>query len=123
MDIREQWQLDASVLAEIGSALLGIDLPRIEVRLPIALADLAVAAWQREDSEDDPAVAESAEQRQVRHRAAALALIGLSINEHGRQEGDDVVVALSPDLIGDAFRAADEAPAGGDNDASAGDVV
>lgn len=110
MEDRELWVQDARVLADIGLALTSRDLPRVEVRLPAALADLAVGAWERDDSEGGSTAGETIEQRQVRHRAAALALIGLSVNELGRRDGDDVVVELSPDLIGDAFRAADEMP-------------
>lgn len=110
MEDRELWTQDARVLANLGSVLLSHELPRVAVRIPGDLADLAVAAWEREDSQDGSAVGETVEQRQVRNRAAALALIGLSINTSGRREGDDVVVELSPELIGDAFRAADETP-------------
>jgi hypothetical protein len=111
MEYHEMWAEDARVLADIGLALTSRDLPRVEVRLPSALAELAVGAWERDDSESGSTAGETIEQRQVRHRAAALALIGLSVNELGRRDGGDVVVELSPDLIGDAFRAADEMPA------------
>jgi hypothetical protein len=44
------------------------------------------------------------------HRAAALSLIGLSITERGRWEGEEVLVALDPVLIGNAVDAADDLP-------------
>ena len=49
----------------------------------------------------------------LRHRAGALALIGLSVEEHGRAEGGEMVVDLSPDLIGNALDAADDLPTEG----------
>jgi hypothetical protein len=97
---------DATTLCEIGAMLAGTDLPRIEIRLPRTLAERAVAAWQRD--EDGSAPRETAEQRSARHKAAALALIGLSIETDGRWDGDHVTVGLSPDLIGDALNAADD---------------
>jgi hypothetical protein len=108
---------------DIGLALTSRDLPRVEVRLPGALADLAVGAWERDDSEGDSTAGETIEQRQVRHRVATLALIGLSVNELGRRDGDDVVVELSPELIGDAFRAADEMPPVSGEDVNSEDVA
>jgi len=73
-----------------------------------ALADAAVAAWQRDDEEElDP---EPNEQRVLRHRAGALALIGLAVEERGRADGGEVVVDFSPDVIGIALDAADELP-------------
>jgi hypothetical protein len=99
---------DARLLTEIGAVLASSDLPTVAVRLPSALARAAVAAWQRDDEgEADP---ESYEQRVVRYRAATVALIGLAVEQRGQAEGDDVVVELSPDLIGNAVAAADELP-------------
>jgi hypothetical protein len=73
-----------------------------------ALARAAVAAWQRDDEgEPEP---ESYEQRVLRHRAGALALIGLAVEDQGRAEGDEVVVDLSADVIGSALDAADGLP-------------
>ena len=78
------------------------------MRLPSALARAALAAWQRNDEgEPDP---ESFEQRVLRPRAGALAPIGLAVEERGYGEGDDVVVDLSPDLVGNALDAADDLP-------------
>jgi len=107
-DRRRLYREEARVLGEIGALLARTDLPRVTVRLPAVLARAAVAAWQRDDEgEPDP---ESYEQRVVRHRAGALALIGLAVEERGRTEGDQVVVDLSPDLIGNAVHAADDLP-------------
>ncbi len=46
----------------------------------------------------------------TRHRAAALSLIGLSITESGRPDGDEVIVALDPVFIGNAVDSADDLP-------------
>ena len=105
-DAQRRYRDDARVLGEIGAILTQADLPRITVRLPSALAQVALEAWER-DENDDPGP-ESFEQRAIRHRAAALALIGLSVEESGRADGDEVVLELTPDLIGDAFNAADD---------------
>jgi hypothetical protein len=98
---------DAEVLGQIGAVLVKTDLPRVEVRLPRPLAEQALGAWQRK-GEEGPAEPETFEQRMHRHRAAALGLIGLSIETDGRWHEDYVTVGLSPDLIGDAFNAADD---------------
>ena len=83
-------------------------LPDVEVRVPRALADKAVAAWERdEEGSPDP---EDSEQRLQRHRAGSLALIGLCIVNDGRSDGDEVVVGLQLGLIGDALYAADALP-------------
>jgi hypothetical protein len=50
---------------------------------------------------------ESPEQRTTRHQVGTLALIGLSVTRSGREEGDEVLVDLSPDLIGMAIDAAE----------------
>src|SRR4051812_1183177 len=107
-DRQRRYRGDARVLGEIGAVLAQADLPRITVRLPSALAHGALVAWQREDEGGpDP---ESYEQRAIRHRAATLALVGLSVEQSGRADGDEVVVELSPDLIGNALTAADDLP-------------
>jgi len=96
------------VLGEIGVVLARADLPRITVRLPSALAQAALEAWQRDIEEGtDP---ESYEQRAIRHRAGTLGLIGLSVEQSGRDDGDEIVVELHPDLIGNALTAADDLP-------------
>ena len=105
--LRPDWLRDESLLAGIGASLA--KQPReIEVRIPRALADSAVAAWRRDDVGDVTGVEESCEQRVVRHRAAALALIGLAIEERGRVDDDHVVVKLDAWFIGDALNAADD---------------
>jgi len=53
---------------------------------------------------------ETFEQRVQRHRAATLALIGLSIVNDGRWEGDVMVVELSPTFVGVAVDASDDLP-------------
>jgi hypothetical protein len=107
-DRRQLYREEARLLGEIGAVLAGADLPMVTVRLPSALAEAALAAWQRDDDEElDP---ESYEQRVVRHRAGALALIGLAVEERGRAEGTEVVVDLTPDVIGSALDAADDLP-------------
>ena len=92
----------------LGEVLARVDLPRITVRLPSALAQAALEAWQDDDEGGpDP---ENYEQRAIRHRAATLALIGLAVEQTGREDGDAVVVELTPNEIGNAFDAADDLP-------------
>jgi hypothetical protein len=74
------------------------------VRLPRDLAELALAAWQREETA--PPGPETPEQRTVRHQAATLALIGLCIENTGRPEGEEVVCDLDAWYIGGALEAA-----------------
>lgn len=109
-DQQRQWRQDSMVLGELGAVLASAELPRVEVRLPKSLGERAVAAWERDDGEG-PLDPENYEQRVQRHRAATLALIGLSITELGRWEGDEVVVQLSPAFLGVAIDAADDVPA------------
>jgi hypothetical protein len=96
------------VLAALGSHVAAKKLPDVEVRIPRALADTAVAAWERDDH--GPLDPEDLEQRIQRHRASSLALIGLSIVNGGRSHDDEVIVGLHPGLIGDALTAADDLP-------------
>jgi hypothetical protein len=105
-----RYRVDARTLAAIGDHLANAQIAPVEVRFPRDLADAAVSAWEWDD-EGEPDT-EDLDQRTQRHHAGALALIGLSITERGRFEGDEVVVDLSPDLIGEAFIAWDELPAG-----------
>jgi hypothetical protein len=105
---QRRYRKEALVLGEIGMVLARAELPEVTVRLPSALARAALEAWQDDDEGGpDP---ESDEQRVLRHRAATLSLIGLSVEQRGRTEGDDVLVELSPDLIGRALDAADDFP-------------
>jgi hypothetical protein len=105
---QRQFREDARVLGHLGWRLVHSDMPDIEVRLPRALAELAVAAWERDDG--GPADPENHEQRAQRHHAGTLGLIGLSIENGGRWEADEVVVGLSPNLIGNAVNASDDLP-------------
>jgi hypothetical protein len=45
-----------------------------------------------------------------RHRAASFSLIGLSVAERGRWEGEEVVVDLSPHYIADAVNPSEDLP-------------
>jgi hypothetical protein len=103
-----QWQADAVALAELGSGLVDVSMAPVEVRLPSRLAQVAVDAWNRDDGEGK--IEETPEQAAVRGRAATLALIGLSIKERGRLDGEDVVVLLDPLLIAEAIDAAERRP-------------
>ena len=104
-DAQQRYKQDAAVLGEIGVTLARAELPNIEVRLPEQLARAAVEAWERAELDDRSS--ETFEQRALRHRAGALALIGLVVSEYGRKDGEEIVVALSPGLIGSALAAAD----------------
>lgn len=106
---QQRYREEARTLGELGWVLASSELPRVEVRLPRALAEKAIAAWER-DGDEGPPAPEDYEQRVQRHRAATLSLIGLSITNCGRWEGDAVVVKLSPDLIGNAVSASDDLP-------------
>jgi hypothetical protein len=88
--------------------LQSVDLVPVEVRLPAPLAQAAVDAWNRDDGEG--VGEETVEQRLDRRRAAALALIGLSVVNLGQQDGDEVVVPLDPSLISAAVDAAEDQP-------------
>lgn len=105
---QQVYRKDAATLGQIGAVLLRAELPEIEVRLPDTLARAAVEAWEYDD--EGPSDAETVEQRLLRGRAATLALIGLAVSERGRAEGNEVVIALGPDLIGLAVDAADDLP-------------
>jgi hypothetical protein len=105
---QRQYRRDAKVLGEIGAVLSHSELPTIDVRPPSALARLAVEAWERDD--EGPLDPESYEQRIQRHRAGTLALIGLAVSEHGRPDGDEVVVALYPAIIASAVGASNDLP-------------
>ena len=100
------WKGDAETLAKIGQSLQG-QLLKLQVRLPATLAAEAVAAWERDDlgvpSDETP------DERLVRGRAAALALIGLAVQVCGRSAADEVVqVELDAWFIGNALDAADD---------------
>ena len=102
-----QWDEDRAVLAAIGQRLFDQSL-KVRVRLPSALAEAALKAWQREDDGDLPEQ-ETDSQCRVRHDAGVLALIGLCIETDGVGEGDEVVVDLDAWYVGGALDAADAA--------------
>jgi hypothetical protein len=97
---------DARVLGLIGTTFRTAGLPAIRVTVPAALAERAVAAWEQDDAGTQPQHEDPATRLQ-RHRAGALALIGLSITESGKLDADgNTVVDLSPELVGVAMDAA-----------------
>jgi hypothetical protein len=97
---------EADVLAQIGRCLFEQDLT-VTVRLPVALAAAAQAAWDRDDTGDFEN--ETPTERTSRHQAGALALVGLAVEERGAsKEGDEVEVALDAWQIGSALDAADQ---------------
>ncbi|GAA1967632.1 hypothetical protein [Catenulispora subtropica] len=102
MDNHERYagyQEDANLLAAIGE-LVDAQVGRVTVRLPKTVAEAAVAAWERDDPYED--TLETTEQREVRGKAADLAMIGLEISQRGRVEGEEVVVDLRVGLAGAA---------------------
>ncbi len=106
--LQSTWLDDESTLAAIGASLVK-QPTEIEVRIPRALAAAAVEAWSRDDDGEVADLSgETCEQRMVRHRAATLALIGVSVENGGRLDGDEVLVTLSSWFIGDALNAADD---------------
>lgn len=102
-----QWAKDAELLAEVGGHLFH-QPTRVQVRLPRSIAAAAVAAWERDGEAGVPGP-ESHTQRTVRHQAGTIALIGLSIQNGGVDDGDDVVVDMPSWYVGLALEAADEA--------------
>jgi hypothetical protein len=96
---------EAQALAELGAVFREADLPGIEVRIPARLADAAVRAWERDDT--DPVDGETPPQRTARHRPGILALIGLCVSEASEGIGEEVVVTLPVEFIGAALIAAE----------------
>jgi hypothetical protein len=80
-DASAAWTRDSDALAELGRALVPQDLT-VTVRLPGDLARRAVTAWNRDDSATQPSE-ETPGQSAARKRAAALALIGLAVQQSG----------------------------------------
>ncbi|MEU6867777.1 hypothetical protein ABZ924_31860 [Streptomyces sp. NPDC046876] len=106
MEDREQYvryQQDRTVLAAVG-AHLAPRISRISVRLPRAVAESAVAAWDREEL--GRVGEESREEYELRDDAAELAFIGLAITSRGVWDGEEVVVDLDVAQIAAALRAA-----------------
>lgn len=103
----EDWATDAEQLHLLARELYP-QTPKVEVRISRRLADKAVAAWQRDDGEGD-LPDESPDQRAIRHEAATFFLIGLSIEDTGIDDGDQVMFKLDAWLLGNALEAADRA--------------
>ncbi|MFE1319064.1 hypothetical protein [Kitasatospora phosalacinea] len=97
-----QYREDSKVLAAIG-AHVDAQVGRVAVRLPRAVAEAAVDAWDRE--EVGGLGEETHEQYALRDQAAELALIGLAISQRGRWDGEEVVVDLDVASAGAALRA------------------
>ncbi|MEE1821488.1 hypothetical protein PUR61_04635 [Streptomyces sp. BE20] len=76
---------------------------RVTVRLPRAVAEAAVDAWERDEVGD--LGEETHEQYALRGQAGDLALIGLVISERGRWEGEEVLIDLDVASAGAAVRA------------------
>jgi hypothetical protein len=88
----DEW--DAVALITVGRQLLD-DQPFLAAVLPTELADRAVSAWERQARLGRRvALAETGEERAVRYRAWALAIIGLAVVETGEKLGDLVRVRL-----------------------------
>jgi hypothetical protein len=99
----ERYRQDRKVLAAIG-AHLGPQVPRITVRLPRALAESAVAAWDRDEL--GTIGEENREEYELRDDAGELALIGLAITSRGEWDGDEVTVDLDVVQIAASVQAA-----------------
>ncbi|XVU27992.1 hypothetical protein ACQPZJ_13370 [Actinoplanes sp. CA-054009] len=91
------------MLAAIG-ARLEPQVSRVSVRLPRALAESAVAAWDREET--DGIGEESREEYELRDDATELAWIGLAASERGVRDAEEVVVDLDVAQVAAALRAA-----------------
>ena len=102
-----RWAEDAAVLAEVGQVIFRQDT-RVTVRLPRPLAEKALAAWEREE-DTRPVESETREEARTRFRAGTLALIGLSIQQGGRVDNDELVVDLDAWHIGTPYDAAADA--------------
>ncbi|MER7705684.1 hypothetical protein ABTX81_22680 [Kitasatospora sp. NPDC097605] len=98
----DRYRDDATVLAAIGGHVAA-QAGRVTVRLPKAVAEAAVNAWERDESGE--LAQETPEQYALRDQAAELALIGLEISQSGRREGEEVVVDLDVASAGAALRA------------------
>jgi len=106
----EKYAQDAAILGEIGKVLFPQDT-KLSVRLPRDLADLALAAWRRDELAAQGAARaaeETPEQEILRTRAAYLALIGLCIENTAQPSGDEVSCELDAWYIGSALQAAEE---------------
>jgi glucose-6-phosphate dehydrogenase assembly protein OpcA len=97
-----RYREDARVLAAIG-AHVDAQVGRVTVRLPRAVAQAALAAWERDETGERGA--ETHERHALRDQAAELALIGLAISQRGRWEGEELVIDLDVASAGAASRA------------------
>ncbi|MCX4675152.1 hypothetical protein OG413_07410 [Streptomyces sp. NBC_01433] len=97
-----RYRADSTVLAAIGKHV-DAQVGHVTVRLPRAVAEAAVAAWERDESGD--LGEETSEQSTLRDQAGDLALIGLVISERGRWEGEEVVIDLNIVFAGAAVLA------------------
>lgn len=97
-----RYREDSKVLAAIGEHV-DTQVGRVTVRLPRAVAEAAVDAWERDEL--GGLAPESHEQYMLRDRAAELAFIGLAISQPGRWEGEEVVIDLDVAAAGAALRA------------------
>ncbi|MFF9478155.1 hypothetical protein [Streptomyces sp. NPDC014733] len=100
-----RYREDAKVLAAIGKQV-DAQVGPVTVRLPRAVAEAAVAAWERDELGD--LGEETHEQYALRDQAGELALIGLGISERGRWEGEEVVIDLHVAFAGAASRASQQ---------------
>ena len=99
---------DARQLARLGMELRGAASGQ-PVRLSRDLAELALAAWRRDERELLPDIETNA-QVQMRSEAATLALIGLAVEQGGVVDEAVVVGNLAQEFIADAIAAADRMP-------------
>jgi hypothetical protein len=107
VDRYKRYAEDAVVLGQIGAVLFPQDTT-LSVRLPRELADLALAAWNRDEpAPSGPSDRETVDERAVRERAAYLALIGLCVENTAQSDGDDIICDLDSWYIGGALRAAE----------------
>ncbi|MFC9753093.1 hypothetical protein [Streptomyces sp. NPDC056921] len=97
-----RYREDSKSLALIGKHV-DAQVGRVTVRLPRAVAEAAVDAWERDESGD--VGEETHGQYELRDQAGDLALIGLVISERGRWEGEEVVIDLDVVSAGAAVRA------------------
>ena len=85
---------DAAVLSQIETVMVDQGGSRA-VWLPIGLARAAEHAWLRDEA--GPSDGELPEERELRDRAGALALIGLAVNDRGEAQGEHILVSLTAD--------------------------
>ena len=97
----DRFAADSQILAMIGDAFAGMPA-NASPRLPRDLAQAAVAAWRRDES-DQPASPETEDQRMVRDHAATLALIGLAVLNNTDLVSESIEVSLSPELVAAAL--------------------